>query len=245
MTKIRLNRVISQDGLASVRQADEIIRQGRVLVNGIVVTVLGFMVDPRTDRITVDGEPIGGQKKKHYYLFFKPKGVVSTMDDPQGRPSISDFTRALSIRIFPAGRLDYDADGLMLLTNDGQIANLAAHPRSKVPKTYQVKVSDSLSERELARFAGGITIEGKRTLPAKIKALEVRPSNAWYEVTLAEGRNRQIKKMFALFGKRVLKIRRVAIGPLSLEGLAPGEVRKLTARENDLLFSALGLTEEP
>jgi 23S rRNA pseudouridine2605 synthase len=245
MTKIRLNRVISQDGLASVRESDQIIRQGRVMVNGLVVTGLGVMVDPRADRIMVDGEPIGGPKKKHYYLFFKPKDVVSTMDDPQGRPSISDFIKALSIRVFPAGRLDYDADGLMLLTNDGRIANLAMHPRSKLPKTYQVKVAGVLSERELARFTGGLSIEGKRTLPAKIKPLEVRPSNAWYEITLSEGRNRQLKKMFALFGKRVLKIRRIAIGPLTLEGLAPGEVRKLTAREYDLLFSALGTGEEP
>lgn len=240
MTKIRLNRVISQDGLASVREADELIRQGRVLVNGSAVTELGVMVDPRTDRITVDGEPVGGPKKKHYYLFFKPKGVVSTMDDPQARSSISDFTDALSVRVFPAGRLDYDADGLMLLTNDGRIANLAMHPRSKLPKTYQVKVAGALTERELARFAGGVSIEGKKTLPARIVPLEVRPSNAWYEVTLSEGRNRQLKKMFGLFGKRVQKIRRIAIGPLKLEGMAPGEVRKLTARERDLLFAALG-----
>lgn len=240
MTKIRLNRVISQDGLASVREADELIRQGRVLVNGSAVTGLGVMVDPRTDRITVDGEPVGGPKKKHYYLFFKPKGVVSTMDDPQSRSSISDFTGALSVRVFPAGRLDYDADGLLLLTNDGRIANLAMHPRSKLPKTYQVKVAGALTERELARFAGGVSIEGKKTLPARIVPLEVRPTNAWYEVTLSEGRNRQLKKMFGLFGKRVQKIRRIAIGPLRLEGMAPGEVRKLTARERDLLFAALG-----
>jgi 23S rRNA pseudouridine2605 synthase len=244
MTKIRLNRVISQDGLSSVRQADELIRQGRVLVNGTVVTGLGFMVDLRTDQIMVDGEPVGGHKKKHYYLFFKPKGVVSTMEDPRNRPSISDFANSLSVRVFPAGRLDYDADGLMLLTNDGRIANLAMHPRSKVPKTYQVKVAGTLSVRELARFAGGVSIEGKRTLPAKIVQLQVKPSNAWYEVTLAEGRNRQIKKMFALFGKRVLKIRRIAIGPLSLEGMAPGEVRKLTAQERAALFESLGVSEE-
>jgi 23S rRNA pseudouridine2605 synthase len=245
MTKIRLNRVISQDGLSSVREADEIIKQGRVLVNGVLVTGLGFMVDPRDDRITVDGEPIGGQKKRHYYLFFKPKGVVSTMDDPEGRPSISDFTGGISVRVFPAGRLDYDADGLMLLTNDGRIANLATHPRSKIPKTYQVKVSGTLTDHEQDRFGRGISIDGKKTLPAKIIPLEIRPNNAWYEVTLSEGRNRQIKKMFALFGKRVLKIRRIAIGPLSLEGMAPGEVRKLTARESELLFSIPGMREEP
>jgi pseudouridine synthase len=244
MTKIRLNRVISRDGLSSVREADELIQQGRVLVNGVAVTELGSIVDPRTDRITVDGEPVGGHKKKHYYLFFKPKGVVSTMEDPQGRPSIVDFVAGLSVRIFPAGRLDYDADGLMLLTNDGRITNLVMAPRSKLPKTYQVKVSGTLTERDLTRFTSGIRIEGQKTLPARIAPLEVRPNNAWYEVTLAEGRNRQIKKMFTFFGKRVLKIRRIAIGPLSLEGMAPGEVRKLTAREIELLLSALGVKEE-
>lgn len=245
MTQIRLNRVISQDGLASVRDADELIRQGRVLVNGEVVTGLGSMVDPRVDHIMVDGEPIGSRKKKHYYLFFKPKGVVSTMEDPEGRQSISDYSKALSVRVFPAGRLDYDADGLMLLTNDGAVANLAMHPRSKVPKTYQVKVAGALSDHELGRFSAGIPIDGKRTLPAKIKPLEVRPNNAWYEINLSEGRNRQIKKMFALFRKRVLKIRRVAIGPLSLEGMAPGQIRKLTARECELLFAALGIGKQP
>jgi 23S rRNA pseudouridine2605 synthase len=244
MTKIRLNRVISQDGFSSVREADALIQQGRVLVNGVAVTELGSLVDPRNDRITVDGEPIGAHKKKRYYLFFKPKGVVSTLEDPKGRPSIAEYVTGLSTRVFPAGRLDYDADGLMLLTNDGRIANLVMHPRSKVPKTYQVKISGALAERDLGRFATGISIEGKRTLPARVKALEVRPSNAWYEVTLAEGRNRQIKKMFAFFGRRVLKIRRISIGPLSLEGMAPGEVRKLTPQETGQLLSALGVGEE-
>jgi len=245
MTKIRLNRVISRDGFSSVREADALIQQGRVVVNGAEVTELGTLVDPATDRITVDGEPVGGPKKKRYYLFFKPKGVVSTMEDPRGRPSIADFASGLSTRVFPAGRLDYDADGLMLLTNDGLIANLVMHPRTKIPKTYQVKVAGALSERDLARFAGGIRIDGKKTLPARIAPLEVRPNNAWYLVTLAEGRNRQIKRMFAFFAMRVLKIRRIGIGPLSLEGMAPGEVRKVSPREKDLLFAALGVKEEP
>lgn len=240
MTKIRLNRVISRGGLSSLREADEIIRQGRVVVNGLVVTELGTQVDPRTDRIVVDGEPIGIPKNRHYYLFFKPKGVVSTMEDPEGRSSIADFTAGLSGRVFPAGRLDWDADGLMLLTDDGRIANLIMRPGSKLKKTYQVKIAGSLADRDLARFARGITIDGKLTLPSEIIPLEVRPKNSWYEVTLTEGRNRQIKKMFDFFRKRVLKIRRIAIGPLRLEGMAPGEVRKLLLHELRALQEAVG-----
>jgi pseudouridine synthase len=245
MKKIRLNRVISRGGLSSLREADEIIRQGRVLVNSAVVTELGTQVDPRTDRITVDGEPVAAPKRQHYYLFFKPKGVVSTMEDPEGRRCIADFTGALSGRIFPAGRLDWDADGLMLLTTDGELANLIMHPKSKLKKTYQVKIAGSLDERGMTRFARGILIDGKPTLPARITPLEVRPANSWYEIALSEGRNRQIKKMFAFFNKRVLKIRRIAIGPLSLERLAPGEIRKLTPHELLELRRALGAENEP
>jgi 23S rRNA pseudouridine2605 synthase len=244
MTRIRLNRVISQAGVSSLREADRIIRQGRVLVNGLPVTELGAQVDPRTDHITVDGEPIAAPKRRHYYLFFKPKGVVSTMEDPRGRSSIADFTAHLSGRVFPVGRLDWDADGLMLLTDDGNIAQLVMRPGSKLKKTYQVKIAGSLSDRDLMRFARGVTVDGRPTLPAGITPIEVRLANSWYEVELTEGRNRQIKKMFAYFKKRVLKIRRVAIGPLTLEGMAQGEVRKLLPRELSGLRKALGMEDE-
>jgi len=231
MKTLRLNKFISRAGIASVRGADDLISLGRVLVNGETVTEPGMMVDPATDVVHVDGERVTALKKKHYYRFYKPKGVVSTMSDPEGRSSIDEYTSELSVRVFPAGRLDYDADGLMILTNDGDAANALMHPSSKLPKTYQVKISGSLTPREVERFATGLKIDGKKTLPAKIRLLKKRPGNSWYQVTITEGRNRQIKKMFSVFKKRVLKLRRVSIGPIQLEGLAPGEVQKFTPEE--------------
>ncbi|MBN1573081.1 MAG: rRNA pseudouridine synthase [Deltaproteobacteria bacterium] len=244
MKKIRLNRVISRAGLSSLRGADELIRSGRVTVNGSVVTEMGLTVDPKSESICVDGEELSAVKKKHYYLFFKPKGVVSTMTDPEGRITVSDYTSGLSVRVFPAGRLDYDADGLILLTNDGDVANLITHPKTKLPKTYQVKVSGSLSKKYLEKFRKGIPIDGKQTLPAKIVPLKVTDNNSWYDVTLMEGRNRQIKKMFRYFRMRVLKLRRISIGPLYLEGLSPGEIRKLTKDETASLLKSLKLDRE-
>jgi len=236
MKTLRLNKFISRSGIASVRGAEDLIAQGRVLVNGETVTEPGTIVDPATDVVHVDGEQVSALKKKHYYRFYKPKGVVSTMSDPEGRSSIEEYTSELSVRVFPAGRLDYDADGLMILTNDGDAANTLMRPSSKLPKTYQVKISGSLTPQEAERFAGGVKIDGKKTLPAKIRFLEKRPTNSWYEVTITEGRNRQIKKMFSVFKKRVLKLRRISIGPILLEGLAPGEIQKLTPEEKKKLL---------
>lgn len=244
MTQIRLNKALSRAGFASLRGADELIRQGRVEVNGRAMTEMGVMVDVKKDRIFVDGEPLHVPKKKHYFLFFKPGRVVSTMTDPEGRSCISDYTTQFQIRLFPAGRLDFDADGLMLLTNDGEMANDVTHPSSHLPKTYQVKTTGHLDVKELSRFRGGIPIDGKKTLPAVIVPLKIRQKNAWYEVTIMEGRNRQIKKMFGYFRKRVLKIRRISIGPLSLEGMAPGEIKRLTQGELSSLKDALNMGKE-
>jgi len=222
-----------------LRGADELIRQGRVELDGGMITELGTMVDPETERITIDGEPLVVPAKKRYYLFFKPKNVVSTMMDPEGRSCVADFAKGIGGRIFPAGRLDYDADGLMLLTNDGELSNRLMHPSAKLRKTYQVKISGALEERELERFARGVPIDGKYTLPAKIVPIEIRPKNSWYDVTIIEGRNRQIKRMFEYFQRRVLKIRRISIGPLRLEGLAPGEIRKLDKSEVESLMKTV------
>jgi 23S rRNA pseudouridine2605 synthase len=244
MTKMRLNRFIARSGISSLRGADELIRQGRVSVNGTAISEMGVKIDPERDYVLVDDEPITGPKKKRYYLFFKPKGVVSTMMDPEGRTCIADFTKGVSEGLFPVGRLDYDADGLMLLTNDGVLANNIAHPSKKLPKAYQVKITGTLSRKKIEAFQKGIPIDGKRTIPCTIKPLEVRQKNAWYEVTLVEGRNRQLKKMFSYFHHRVLKIKRISIGPLSLEGMAPGEMRKLTPDELERLLASLGMKGE-
>jgi len=243
MKTLRLNKFISRSGIASVRGAEDLIAQGRVLVNGETATEPGTTVDPAQDVVHVDGERVTALKKKHYYRFYKPKNVVSTMSDPEGRSSISEYVSELSVRVFPAGRLDYDADGLMILTNDGDTANAVMHPSSKLPKTYQVKINGSLSHRETERFAAGVKIDGKKTLPAKIRLLEKRPGNSWYEVTITEGRNRQIKKMFSVFKKRILKLRRVSIGPIQLEGLAPGEIQKLTPEEKKRFLELISKAE--
>ena len=243
MKTLRLNKFISRSGITSVRGAEDLIAQGRVLVNGETVSEPGTIVNPEIDVVHVDGEHVTVLKKKHYYRFYKPKGVVSTMSDPEGRSSIDEYTSELSIRVFPAGRLDFDADGLMILTNDGDAANALMHPSSKLPKTYQVKISGSLTPRETERFAQGVKIDRKKTLPAKIRLLEKRPGNSWYEVTIREGRNRQIKKMFSVFKKRVLKLRRVSIGPIQLEGLAPGEIQKFTTEEKKRFLELISSVE--
>lgn len=243
MKTLRLNKFISRSGVTSVRGAEDLIAQGRVLINGETATEPGAIIDPASDIVHVDGERVTALKKKHYYRFYKPKGVVSTMSDPEGRSSISEYTSELSVRVFPAGRLDYDADGLMILTNDGDAANALTHPASKLPKTYQVKINGSLMFRETERFAAGVKIDGKKTLPARIKLLERRPGNSWYEVTIIEGRNRQIKKMFSVFKKRVLKLRRVSIGPIQLEGLSPGEIQKFTTDERKRFLELISSVE--
>src|SRR5579859_5545082 len=234
MAEERLQKIMAAAGVASRRKAEELITQGRVTVNGEIVTQLGAKADSERDHIKVDGKLLRGPERHIYLLLNKPKGYVTTVSDPEGRPTIMDLVAKVDRRIYPVGRLDYASEGLLLLTNDGELANKLTKAGSHVEKTYWVKVSGKPEEEKIARLRAGVTIEledGRRvkTSAAKIRLAEDAP-NPWYEVTLIEGRNRQIRRMFEKIGHHVEKIRRVRLGPLKLD-VEAGEFRELRAKE--------------
>jgi 23S rRNA pseudouridine2605 synthase len=241
----RLQKILSQAGVASRRRAEEMIVTGQVMVNGQVVTQLGSKADAGRDHIRVNGKLLKGAERHRYFMLNKPKGYVTTVSDPEGRPTVMEFFAKTSERLYPVGRLDYQSEGLLLMTNDGDLANLLTKAGSGVEKTYLVKVAGQPSEEELERLRGGVTIEkGEvgsarvRTAPARIRLVRVG-ENPWYEVVLTEGRNRELRKMFAAIGHFAEKIRRVEYGPLVLD-MEPGKVRELTEAE----VNALRLTAE-
>jgi 23S rRNA pseudouridine2605 synthase len=230
----RLQKILAAAGVASRRKAEEIILAGRVTVNGAVVTELGTKADPSTDKVTVDGKPLQSTQRHLYFLLHKPKGYVTTVSDPEGRPTVMDLLGKLDTRVYPVGRLDYASEGLLLLTNDGDLAQKLTKAGDHMPKTYHVKISGRPDEKGIDRLRRGVTItleDGRRvkTSPAKIRILE-DAANPWYEVTLIEGRNRQIRRMFQSIGFLVEKIKRVQFGPLKLD-VAPGKFRHLTPSE--------------
>jgi len=230
----RLQKIIAAAGIASRRKAEELIANGLVSVNGQIVTELGSKADSERDHIRVNGKLLHGAERHVYLLMNKPKGYVTTVKDPENRPTVMDLLHRISERVYPVGRLDYASEGLLLLTNDGEFANGLMKAASHVPKTYMVKVAGTPEPEELEKLRGGISIstdQGKRvrTAPAKIQVIR-NAANPWYEVTLTEGRNRQIRRMFEEIGHHVEKIKRVRYGPLELD-VHPGEFRKLTAEE--------------
>jgi len=237
----RLQKIIAAAGIASRRKAEELISSGRVAVNGRTVTELGTKADPERDHIRVDGRLLHGPQRRIYVLLNKPKGYVTTVSDPEGRPTVMSLLGGIKSRVYPVGRLDYASEGLLLLTNDGDLAQQLMKAASHVPKTYLVKVSGQPSEEALRKLRSGVSIEteeGRRvkTAPAKIRIVREAP-NPWYEITLIEGRNRQIRRMFAQVGHQVEKIRRIRYGPLQLD-LPPGRYRQLTQQEVSRLRAA-------
>jgi 23S rRNA pseudouridine2605 synthase len=230
----RLQKIIAAAGIASRRKAEQLIAGGLVSVNGQVVTELGTKADSETDHIRVNGKLLHGAERHVYLLMNKPKGYVTTLRDPQHRPTITDLLHGVKGRVYPVGRLDYASEGLLLLTNDGDFANHLMKAASHVPKTYMVKVAGNPPAGGLEKLRAGISIpseRGKRvrTAPAKIRVLR-ESANPWYEVTIIEGRNRQIRHMFEEIGHHVEKIKRVRYGPLELD-VHPGKFRKLTPEE--------------
>jgi 23S rRNA pseudouridine2605 synthase len=230
----RLNKLISQAGLASRRAAEELIANGEVTVNGKVVTELGTKADPEKDHIKVRGKLINtkltGPKEKTYILLNKPKGFLSSNSDPERRPLVTDLVKGFG-RLFPVGRLDFNTEGLIILTNDGEFSNLVASSR-KIPKVYEVKVKGLPNDNAINKLRRGLRLEdGFKTAPANIKELRSTDRNGWYEVTLYEGHNQQIRKMFDAIGNSVVKLRRVAIGPLNDQNLKVGQYRKLSHAE--------------
>ena len=239
----RLQKILAQAGVSSRRKAEELIEQGRVQVNGTVVTELGTKADAGRDHIRVDGKLLQGAERLRYFVLNKPKGFVTTVKDPEGRPTVMQFFDKMRERLYPVGRLDYMSEGLLLVTNDGELANRLTRASAGVEKTYLVKVAGQPSEGELDLLRGGVTIErGKpgsekvRTSPARIRQVR-QGDNPWYEVVLIEGRNRELRKMFEEIGHFVEKIRRVGYGPLILDQ-EPGNLRELDANELDLLRKA-------
>jgi len=229
----RLQRILSQSGLTSRRKAEDLIRAGRVVVDGRVVTQLGLKFVPSDHRIEVDGQLIASSESKTYYLFYKPIGVVSTLRDPQGRRTIKDFLSQAQIRerVFPVGRLDWDAEGLMLLTNDGELAETLLHPKFQVPKIYRVKVQGIPSLDALRRLQAGTWLPSGKKHQADWEMVKTGLDRSWLLITIREGEKHQVKNMCSAIGHPVITIKRIALGPLSLGRLAPGEIRLLTPDE--------------
>lgn len=227
----RLQKVIAQAGITSRRKAEKLIEDGQVKVNGKTVKELGTKVSP-SDEIEVDGVPID-KEEPVYFLFYKPSGVISSVKDEKGRKVVTDYFAEIEQRIFPVGRLDYDTSGLILLTNDGDFANTLMHPKFHVDKHYVAKVRGIPSKEELRKLSNGIRLEDGYTAPAKVKlkSMDRRKNTAIIEMTIHEGRNRQVRRMFEAIGYPVQKLKREGYGYLDLKGLNPGEARELTPHE--------------
>jgi 23S rRNA pseudouridine2605 synthase len=233
--EIRLQKLIAGSGLASRRKAEALISVGRVTVNGRVVTELGTKVDPNRDHVKVDGKHLSSAQPYVYLILNKPKHVMSTLDDPGGRPTVKDYLRGVSVRVFPVGRLDFDSEGLMLLTNNGDLAQALLHPRYHVPKTYLIKVKGVLTDDEIRTLERGVKLDDGMTGPAHVKKVKKVEQNSWLELTIREGRKHQVKRMLETVGHPVLKLIRVKMGTLVLGDLEPGEFRFLEDREANAL----------
>ena len=227
----RLQKVIAQAGIASRRKAEELITSGKVKVNGNVVLELGTKVKP-TDQIEVNGIPLE-KEEPVYFLFYKPRGVISSVKDEKGRKVVTDFFPELKERIFPVGRLDYDTSGILLMTNDGEFTNQMTHPRYHIPKTYIAKVKGIPGKQEIAQLQKGVKLTDGVTAPAKVKmlSLDKRKGSSILEITIHEGKNRQVRRMFEAIGHPVLKLKRERFAFLTLDGLSPGDSRELTPHE--------------
>ena len=238
MSEQRLQKIISAAGVASRRLAEELIAQGRVEVNGTTVTTLGTKADPESDEIRVDGRRIKEQKRKRYILLYKPRGYVTTRSDPQGRPTVMDLLKGVKEYVYPVGRLDYDSEGLLLLTNDGELAARLMHPSHEIEKVYEARVRGVPAAEDLDRLARGVVLDGERTAPAKVRIAD-RPvktmasgtEQTFVEIVLHEGRQRQVRRMFDSIGHPVARLRRVRIGPIVDEQIPIGHWRELDQQE--------------
>ncbi len=236
---VRLQKVIAASGVASRRAAETMIRNGEVTVNGTVVRVLGTCVDPLLDHVKVNGRHVRQAEPEAFVLLHKPLGYVTTMSDPQGRPTIADLLASVTVRVFPVGRLDYDAEGLLLLTNNGNVAQMCLHPRYHVPKTYLVKVSGLCTDEEIQTLQDGVALEDGITAPAVVKKSGKARVNSWLELTIHEGKKHQVKRMIEALGHRVVRIKRTRFGPLALGALRVGTCRFATDAEANALRTLL------
>lgn len=230
--KQRLAKVLAARGIASRREAEKMIVDGQVTVNGQLATHPGHPVDPKTDSISVDGKQIPDVPRMSYYLLYKPKGYITTRSDPEGRRSIHMLLPELPARVEAVGRLDMNTEGALLLTNDGELAHRLAHPSAGVPKRYMVKVYRTPTEKTLERISKGVELEDGRTQPCKVRVVEATDAeNAWIEITVTEGRNRLVRRIFALVGHPVSKLTRESFATISIRGMERGDLRALSAEE--------------
>lgn len=232
---MRLNKFLASCGAASRRGADELIASGRVRVNSIVVTELGKMVETDNDTVTLDGKKVEPVSKMTYIMLYKPKGCITSLRDEKGRKTVYDYLDVEVPHLVPVGRLDYDTEGLLLLTNDGELVNRLAHPSGEVPKSYLVRAEGEFPEHVLAKLRKGVEIDGVKTKRSKVKLLEQGEKEAKLLVTITEGRNRQVRRMFEAVERNVVFLKRVAIGDLRLGGLARGAWRYLREEEVEYL----------
>lgn len=237
--KERLQKVIATAGVASRRKAEQLIAAGRVRVNGETVTELGVKVDPERDHIEVDGKAIQ-KEKKHYYLFYKPVKVITSVSDPRGRRVVTDYFKHIPVRLYPVGRLDYDTEGLLLLTNDGELAHRMMHPRFEIEKSYLALVKGVPNEEILKKLEQGVMLDDGPTAPAQVSLVQSMQTTAWIRLVIHEGRNRQVRRMCESVNHPVKKLKRERIGFLRLGDLKPGESRSLTANELNKLTQLLG-----
>lgn len=227
----RIQKIMAQGGIASRREAERLILDGRVTLNGKVVVELGTKADTDNDYIKVNGKLITRPEPKTYVILFKPRGYVTTSKDPEGRPTVMELLEKVKVRVFPVGRLDYDTEGLILCTNDGDLAHRLQHPSHEIPKTYLVKVDGVPTPDGIAKLRNGIKLKDGMTAPARVKIIRKAEANSWLEVIIHEGRNRQIKRMFEAIGHSVIKLKREGLAFLTLGDLKPGEFRHLTSEE--------------
>jgi 23S rRNA pseudouridine2605 synthase len=240
--EIRLQKVIADCGVTSRRKAEHLILQGKVSVNGEVVTTLGTKVNPHKDMVEVDGQPIDLLTVDHVYLVFnKPRSVVTTVSDPEGRPTVMDYFQRLPQRVYPVGRLDYLSEGLLILTNDGDMANQIMHPRYEVNKVYEVKVFGKVNEALLNKLRLGVYDHDGLLKPKSVRVVAELDNKTWIEFRLQEGKNREIRRLCEACGLTIDKLRRVAIEDLSIDGLPPGHFKFLTKKE---LLNALGMNKD-
>ncbi len=228
---MRLQKYLALSGVASRRASEKLIAEGHVTVNGHVITEMGVQVDETADQIAVDGKLIHLEEEKHYLAYYKPVGEVTTVSDPEGRATVMDKFRDYPVRLYPVGRLDFDSEGLLLLTNDGDMMNSLLHPSHEVDKTYLAKVSNRVEEESIRRLRAGVQLDGRLTSPAHVRVVRYEAFDTVLLVTIHEGRYRQVRRMFEAVGHQVVQLKRVGFGPIQLGDLPRGTWRQLTLNE--------------
>jgi 23S rRNA pseudouridine2605 synthase len=236
----RIQKILAAGGIASRRAAEKLITEGRVRVNGVVVSELGAKADPRSDRIEVDGKRVVAEHRV-YLVLHKPRGVVATMSDPEGRPTVREILAPVGARVYPVGRLDFATSGVLLATNDGDFAEGLLHPKRAVPKTYVVKVNGKMAAEDMDRWRNGVRLEDGMTAPAEAKTLRFEGDKTWFELTIKEGRNQQIRRMGEATGFAVMRLARLSFATITAEGLRPGQWRHMTRDELAQLKKTYGV----